>query len=334
MPVPENAELVWDYLITHGLTVNAVAGILGNIEQESGGSPTAGEWPGSDEIGYGLIQWTPPTRYFPASPPSLDEQLPAIIKYINGNGGIANVNANAPNPSAAALYFSEKYERPLASEANNPNRMQSAVDVYNAAQAGHWTGTAGAPPPQPTAHPPAVAVSSTGEVNVFWRGLAGFLWQGQGSGSGDLKGTRLGFGPMATGPAAGVDAQGHIFVYWEGTDGNLWEAYFDGSAWQQANRGYGELGSAPAVAVNSDGEVNVFWAGLGHYLWQGQGSGSGDLKGTRLGFGPMATGPAAGVDAQGHINVFWVGTDGDLWEAFWDGSAWQGPFNRGYGEIG
>jgi hypothetical protein len=103
-------------------------------------------------------------------------------------------------------------------------------------------GTTGSSSP-PAAHPPAVAVSGDGAVHVFWRGLGGFLWQGTGSGSGDLNGTRLGFGPMATAPAAGVDAQGHVYVYWVGTDGNLWEVIWDGSAWQgQFNRGYGQVG--------------------------------------------------------------------------------------------
>ena len=43
---------------------------------------------------------------------------------------------------------------------------------------------------------------------------------------------------------------------------------------------------------------------------------------------------ADGVDAQGHVYVYWVGTDRNLWEVIWDGSAWQGQFNRGYGQVG
>jgi hypothetical protein len=192
------------------------------------------------------------------------------------------------------------------------------------------------PPPPPTAHPPTVAVSGDGAVNVFWRGEAGFLWHGTGAGTGALKGTRLGSGPMESGPAAGVDAQGHLYVFWTGTDGNLWQVSWNGSAWQpQVKRGYGPLGSAPAVAVSSGGYASVFWRGTGGELWQAAGPGSGALTGpTPLGFGPMATGPAAGVDAQGHVYVYWVGTDGNLREVVWDGSAWQGQFNRGYGKVG
>ena len=66
----------------------------------------------------------------------------------------------------------------------------------------------GGPPASPAAHPPAVAVGGDGAVNVFWRGLGGALWQGTGLGTGGLKGTRLGSGPMESGPAAGAEPSG------------------------------------------------------------------------------------------------------------------------------
>src|SRR5579875_1372914 len=102
--IPANAQQIWDYLTGQGLSDNATAGILGNIEQESGGDPTAGPWPHQ----YGVIQWTPAYRYF-SSPPSLAQQLPAIIDYINANGSIADINAHADTPGDAALYFSQNY---------------------------------------------------------------------------------------------------------------------------------------------------------------------------------------------------------------------------------
>jgi len=132
--VPANAQVIWDYLIGKGASNNAAAGILGNIEQESGGDPAAGPWPQQ----YGLIQWTPPTNYF-SSPPSLAQQLPAIIAYIDANGGMADINAHASTPSEAAVYFSQKYERPNAAEANNENRSQSAELVLTASKNG-WKG--------------------------------------------------------------------------------------------------------------------------------------------------------------------------------------------------
>jgi hypothetical protein len=143
MPVPDNAETIWNYLTSHGLNDNAVAGIEGNIEQESGGDPSAGVWPEN----YGLIQWTPANDYF-SSPPDLQQQLTGIMTYIEANGSVAAINAASDNATDAALYFGENYERPLASEANYPNREQSAVSTLQAAQSGKWPsstgGTAGA----------------------------------------------------------------------------------------------------------------------------------------------------------------------------------------------
>jgi hypothetical protein len=137
MAVPQNAQAIWNYLTAAGLSDNAVAGIEGNIEQESGGSTSAG----SMSDGYGLIQWTPGTEYASEGIDSgnqLENQLKAIVSYINNNGSIANINANSPSPTAAALYFSDTYERPLPATANNSNREQSATQVAQAASSGNW----------------------------------------------------------------------------------------------------------------------------------------------------------------------------------------------------
>lgn len=129
--IPENAQQIWDYLTGKGLSDNATAGILGNIEQESGGDPQAG----SLADGYGVIQWTPGTEYF-SGPAPLSAQLPKIIDYINANGSIADINAHASTPAEAALYFSQQYERPDPAEANNQNRIDSANLVAKQATVG------------------------------------------------------------------------------------------------------------------------------------------------------------------------------------------------------
>ena len=137
MAVPQNAQAIWNYLTSAGLSDNATAGVLGNIEQESGGSTSAG----SMSNGYGLIQWTPGTAYASEGIDSgnqLDNQLKAIITYINSNGSIAKLNANSTSPTAAALYFSDVYERPAPATANNSNREQSATQVAQAASSGKW----------------------------------------------------------------------------------------------------------------------------------------------------------------------------------------------------
>lgn len=129
MPVPQNARAIYTFLVGQGFSPNAAAGIVGNIEQESGGNP--------EEQGGGLIQ------ILGQSGGTLAEQLQATMKYIEANGSVKDINLNSPTPQAAALYFSTKYERPLASAANNPNREQSAADVAVAAKSGNWPQSSG-----------------------------------------------------------------------------------------------------------------------------------------------------------------------------------------------
>jgi hypothetical protein len=128
MPLPQNAKAIWTFLTGAGFSDNAAAGIMGNIEQESGGNPMAG----SNPPGSGLIQ----QQGDPGG--SLSAELPKIVAYVKTYGSIADVNAHASSPSAAALYFSDRYEKPNAALANNANRQQSANDVLAAAKSGNW----------------------------------------------------------------------------------------------------------------------------------------------------------------------------------------------------
>jgi hypothetical protein len=60
-----NAKYIYSYLINEGWTINAISGMLGNIEAESTMNP--GRWQndnvGVSSLGYGLVQWTPSTKY-------------------------------------------------------------------------------------------------------------------------------------------------------------------------------------------------------------------------------------------------------------------------------
>lgn len=55
-----NVAIIWDYFKAQGWTVNAVAGLCGNMEQESNFNPGAEET-GLTSGGFGLVQWTPLT---------------------------------------------------------------------------------------------------------------------------------------------------------------------------------------------------------------------------------------------------------------------------------
>jgi hypothetical protein len=126
--IPQNAKVIYTFLTGAGFSPNAAAGILGNMEQESGGDPNAG----SNPPGKGLIQ----ELGDPGG--SLTTDLHRVLAYVRANGSIADINKHATSPSSAALYFSTKYERPNPAAANNQNRIASAELVAKAAETGKW----------------------------------------------------------------------------------------------------------------------------------------------------------------------------------------------------
>lgn len=60
-----NASYLWGKMGAQGWTIQAVSGMLGNMQSESSINP--GIWQNLDDsdpsLGYGLVQWTPSTKY-------------------------------------------------------------------------------------------------------------------------------------------------------------------------------------------------------------------------------------------------------------------------------
>lgn len=58
-----NATIICKYFLSQGWTLNAIAGMLGNMQTESTINP--GIWQSLKQYqgGYGLVQWTPYTNY-------------------------------------------------------------------------------------------------------------------------------------------------------------------------------------------------------------------------------------------------------------------------------
>lgn len=104
-----NAQKVWNYLLTRGLTPVAAAGALGNIEQESGFNPWIGEQ-GSTSInkeellvGFGLIQWT-------NTEGNTQGRRYGIMKYMEDNGiNLGAVNTSDPELTDKALLLQLNY---------------------------------------------------------------------------------------------------------------------------------------------------------------------------------------------------------------------------------
>lgn len=135
-----NAEYILQGLGNKGYTKNAICGMLGNMQSESTINP--GRWEG-DRVewsghGYGLVQWTPYTKYFnwcgSDDPSSMDNNLERIIwevdngeQWISTNGyplTFYEFVTSTESPEYLAMAFLNNYERPA--DPNQPIRATQA----------------------------------------------------------------------------------------------------------------------------------------------------------------------------------------------------------------
>jgi hypothetical protein len=114
--LPANVTAIVSFLVAHGYTHNAAAGIAGNIYRESDGDP---ESVGTG--GGGLIGWTPLPSGFVTGNVSADlqTQLSALLTYNQGWAQYLPALNAASSPSAAAEIYVTDFERagiPAASQ--------------------------------------------------------------------------------------------------------------------------------------------------------------------------------------------------------------------------
>lgn len=156
----ENASYVWQKLSTSGWSIEAVSGMLGNMQSESTINP--GIWqnldPTNPELGYGLVQWTPSTKYTSwcnergIDPSSMDSALARIEYELENNiqyyptqsypESFAEFKISKKSPYYLAGAFLYNYERPA--EPNPALRGNQAQAWYT-----FLTGE----PPHPTPGP-------------------------------------------------------------------------------------------------------------------------------------------------------------------------------------
>ena len=125
--LPLNYATIVNFLIAHGYTSIAAAGIAGNIHQESGGNPESG-----GAAAGGLIGWTPlPAGYITGNPTAdLQTQLVALLAFNNRLGAsLPALNATTTPANAAYVYMID-FERPGFPAASN--REDSAIAVASA----------------------------------------------------------------------------------------------------------------------------------------------------------------------------------------------------------
>lgn len=142
-----NAAYIWYSLGPRGWSMNAVAAMLGNFQTESTINP--GIWEGLVEgrtwAGYGLVQWTPATKYLDwcrsngLEPSSMDSALTRIEWEMN-NGKqwyptssypetFSQFKSSTKNVAYLANAFLRNYERPA--NQNQPKRASQANYWYS-----------------------------------------------------------------------------------------------------------------------------------------------------------------------------------------------------------
>jgi Phage tail lysozyme len=125
--LPLNYATIVNFLIGHGYTSLAAAGVAGNIYQESGGNPESG-----DAAAGGLIGWTPlPSGYITGdSSADLQTQLAGLLAFNDHLGSFLPALNAATTPANAAYVYMIDFERPGFPAASN--RENAAVAVAGA----------------------------------------------------------------------------------------------------------------------------------------------------------------------------------------------------------
>lgn len=140
-----NARYIWNYLGSRGWSLNAVAGMLGNMQTESTINP--GIWENLNTNvgpGFGLVQWTPYTKYTDwcddrnIDPADMDSALQRIeyelengLQYIKTSSyplSFAEFKVSTESPYYLGMAFLANYERPAV--AYQPKRGEQAEKWY------------------------------------------------------------------------------------------------------------------------------------------------------------------------------------------------------------
>jgi hypothetical protein len=106
--LPQNVTTIVNFLLAHGYSHNAAAGIAGNMYQESDGNPES-----VGDGGGGLIGFTPlPSGYVTGNPATdLQTQLSAVLTYNEGWSQFLSALNSASTPADAAYIYVTDFER-------------------------------------------------------------------------------------------------------------------------------------------------------------------------------------------------------------------------------
>lgn len=164
-----NAKYICNYLMNQGFTKNAACAVLGNMEAEGGINPGIWERQDNTSYGYGLVQWTPATKFInravsrgvitsatasavnnlaTSSPKALmDAELECLIWGCTSGGEFfapassmqhsgysmtfAQFKASTMNVGTLAVVFHDHFERSADGTTGLNNRSNKAISWYN-----------------------------------------------------------------------------------------------------------------------------------------------------------------------------------------------------------
>ena len=139
-----NAQGVWTALRASGFSKIQAAGIMGNMQSESGFDPFIVQGGGhsrdpasAGNMGYGLVQWTPGAKLIPylhGHAPSVSTEVQALREQLQGKGSSAEGAAGSALGAArsvgeAARAFELQYERHAGGA--QPARTRQAQAIYD-----------------------------------------------------------------------------------------------------------------------------------------------------------------------------------------------------------
>lgn len=158
-----NATIMLNYFLSKNWTINAIAGMFGNLQPESTMNP--GIWqnlnPDNPDLGWGLAQWTPSTKYTDWADAHgyarddgdaqllwLTEEMVPTGEWIptdDYNLSYLEYQQSTESPEYLAYAWMNNFERPA--DRNQPIRQTQARYWYN------WILGDPVPPPNPNPEP-------------------------------------------------------------------------------------------------------------------------------------------------------------------------------------
>jgi hypothetical protein len=285
--VTQNEKIACNYFVSKGLTKFQAAGIVGNLDQESGVNPTSQQQGGGP--GRGIAQWEVGTRW-DTSPGdnavafanqrgqdvwSLQLQLDFIWYELTSIGYGYSALRQTTNVTDATVVFERNFEICNPTYCDESQRIAYAEAVLPSCNGG-----GGASETRPFEL--VRQRSQAGQIDVFY-------------------------------PAG----DGH---------GTLHMAYNDGGGWNDFALCGGRWSTGPLSAVEDDGgTVRVYYHDPGddllHECWRNPSNG----QWTDGSFGRPIDGGTTAFSADGITHVFYhaPGSAPEIWESYLDGGGWH-----------